>query len=399
MADIFISYSKTDYDLALKLATYLESEGWSVWWDKSLKPADTFRDQIMRQLAASRAVITIWSKNSVKSDWVRAESAAAKKDGKLIPVKTADVAYADIPLPFGEMHTENIASTDLIRAAVVAQLTKPIIPVSAFQQIRSLFKSEALTWIGIVGGAITLFSNLSGLLNLADWARTLVTHWHEWSHAFWSYIFYWLGIKLEIDPLAAVALSFLAFSLMLVIGLNLSTRIRGGIKSEVTLQRRLTLFSLWSLTPWLMFLLLAFLGVESIFSMVSALIAIVLPIFPPFLVVREKLKLAICILLFAFFSVCIQITPLAISSTTEAILGAITGFFLLFQPMISFVLLFTPIAPLLRRLVFLTIALLLLITFNEISKINLHPYLQPPKVSQLPLSEVLYSDDAIRIIS
>ena len=30
-----------------------------------------------------------------------------------------DVAYADIPLPFGQMHTENVASTDLIRAAVV----------------------------------------------------------------------------------------------------------------------------------------------------------------------------------------------------------------------------------------------------------------------------------------
>src|SRR6476469_7759392 len=115
MADIFISYSKADHALALKLSAFLEAEGWSVWWDKSLGAADLYRDEIMKQLVAARAVITIWTENSIKSDWVRAEAGAAKKEGKLIPVKTADVAYADIPLPFGEMHTENVGSTELGR--------------------------------------------------------------------------------------------------------------------------------------------------------------------------------------------------------------------------------------------------------------------------------------------
>ena|SRR2546429_7566191 len=74
----------------------------------------------MKQLVAARAVITIWSPNSIRSDWVRAEAGRAKADGKLIPVKTSELTpvktseltYADIPLPFGEMHTENVASTD-----------------------------------------------------------------------------------------------------------------------------------------------------------------------------------------------------------------------------------------------------------------------------------------------
>src|SRR6266478_4332809 len=135
MADIFISYSKTDHALALKLSAFLESEGWSVWWDKSLVVADHYRDEIMKQLAAARAVITIWTENSIKSDWVRAEAGRAKADGKLIPVKTSELTYADIPLPFGEMHTENLASTDLIRAAIVAQLAKPLVPQSPFRQI------------------------------------------------------------------------------------------------------------------------------------------------------------------------------------------------------------------------------------------------------------------------
>src|SRR6476659_5975801 len=167
MADIFISYSKADHALALKLSAFLEAEGWSVWWDRSLGAADLYRDEIMKQLAAARAVISIWTPNSIKSDWVRAEAGTANKEGKLIPVKTTDVAYADIPLPFGEMHTENVGSTDLIRAAIVAQLAKPAVSQSPFWQITSTFKYQALTWIGIVGSAITVFSNLSGVLNLA----------------------------------------------------------------------------------------------------------------------------------------------------------------------------------------------------------------------------------------
>ena len=49
MSDIFISYSKADHALALKLSAFLEAEGWSVWWDKSLAAADLYRDEIMKQ--------------------------------------------------------------------------------------------------------------------------------------------------------------------------------------------------------------------------------------------------------------------------------------------------------------------------------------------------------------
>jgi hypothetical protein len=74
MSDIFISYSKTDHALASKLSACLEAEGWTVWWDKSLGAADLYRAEILKQLATARAVITIWSPNSIKSDWVRVEA-------------------------------------------------------------------------------------------------------------------------------------------------------------------------------------------------------------------------------------------------------------------------------------------------------------------------------------
>ena len=118
MADIFISYAKSDQPLALKLSSFLKLRA-GPFGGTELGAADLYRDEIMRQLVAARAVITIWTENSIDSDWVRAEAGRAKADGKLIPVKTPGSTYADIPLPFGEMHTENISITDLIRAAIV----------------------------------------------------------------------------------------------------------------------------------------------------------------------------------------------------------------------------------------------------------------------------------------
>jgi hypothetical protein len=82
MADVFISYSKADRPLALKLAAMLEAEGWKVWWDTGLIPGDDFRNEIMSQLGRARAVIVIWTDASIKSDWVRSEAGRAQADHK-----------------------------------------------------------------------------------------------------------------------------------------------------------------------------------------------------------------------------------------------------------------------------------------------------------------------------
>ena len=219
MADILISYSKRDWDLALKLSAFLEAEGWSVWWDRNLSAGETYRDEIREQLAVARAVITIWTENSIKSDWVRAEAGQAKAAEKLIPVKIRTLGYSDIPLPFGEMHTENIDNTALIRAAVVGQLARPSNKTEPLALSLKVLRFQILTWIGIVGGTITLFSSLRSIFDLADWARRVVTHWHDWTSALWSHAFRWLGISISgrLVPL----LSFSVFTLMLLIGTRL----------------------------------------------------------------------------------------------------------------------------------------------------------------------------------
>jgi len=396
MADIFISYSKSDHALALKLSAFLEAEGWSVWWDKSLGAADLYRDEIMKQLAAARAVISIWTPNSIQSDWVRAEAGRAKADGKLIPVKTADVAYGDIPLPFGEMHTENIASTDLIRAAVVAQLAKPEVKASGWALLTKGFKYEVLTWIGIVGGALTLFTNLGAVLKLADWARVLVQHWKEWTHAFWVWAFGWLGIHLP--PEWTPVLSFLLFGSLLTIGQ--AVKFRSEIKPQPIVDSYQG--KAFRLISWrtLFFVTCVWIGefswisvsnnnikyLESIFNWAKDFLpnnfdpeVITMPyILAPaiiFVVIFSKHKLyaTMAILLIVIFFTLImynQLLHIPIERGKSFNSAATTAVIMMwFLPLI--LLSVAPAKAVSRRLIYLAIGLLLLIALNELSKLGI----------------------------
>jgi hypothetical protein len=270
----------------------------------------------MKQLAAARAVITIWTPNSIKSDWVRAEAGAAKAAGKLIPVKTHDLAYADIPLPFGEMHTENVGSTDLIRATTVTLLAKPTAPQSPFWQITNIFKYQVLAWIGTIGTSITVFSNLSGILDLASWAREVVRHWHEWNRMIWQSLFGWLQIKVPVELLPTF--SFLLFTAMVVIGVNLS---RGGSALSVNvrqmLRRRGTAFLLGALSYITIYILLKEMAERSPISstsfgipiIVCAVWSIVFPTLYLLLVSDERLWVLVNSLLFLFMGACLLFSP------------------------------------------------------------------------------------------
>ena len=62
--DIFLSYKREDEAHAAKLARALEEEGFSVWWDRSLVPADSWHNQIQAALDAAKCVVVIWTPQS-----------------------------------------------------------------------------------------------------------------------------------------------------------------------------------------------------------------------------------------------------------------------------------------------------------------------------------------------
>jgi len=100
--DIFLSYKREDERLAARLAKALEAEGFSVWWDRSLQPAENWRAQIQAALDAAAVTIVIWTQESAgpNGDFVRDEASQAKARGRLVPVV---MEKTRLPLGFGEL--------------------------------------------------------------------------------------------------------------------------------------------------------------------------------------------------------------------------------------------------------------------------------------------------------
>jgi len=106
MSDIFISYSNEDRGKAEDISEVLEQQGFSVWWDRSILPGETYDTVIENALDTANCIIVLWSHTSVLSEWVRAEASEGKKKGILIPVLIErDVR---IPIEFRRMQAADL---------------------------------------------------------------------------------------------------------------------------------------------------------------------------------------------------------------------------------------------------------------------------------------------------
>ncbi len=103
--DIFLSYAKEDLARARALAESLQSVGWSVWWDRRLRPGEDFAKVIGTQLQEARCVIVLWSQISVNSGWVRDEASEALKRNVLIPLL---IDVVEPPLGFRAIQTGDL---------------------------------------------------------------------------------------------------------------------------------------------------------------------------------------------------------------------------------------------------------------------------------------------------
>lgn len=91
MADIFLSYASEDRQRVRPLVNRFEEHGWDVWWDREIPPGQTWTDVLERALSETRAMVVVWTKASIRSDWVEIEASEGRKRGGLFPVKLDEV--------------------------------------------------------------------------------------------------------------------------------------------------------------------------------------------------------------------------------------------------------------------------------------------------------------------
>jgi len=102
LAEVFLSYSRTDRPIAQAIAAELQRLGVDVWWDHDLLGGEDYRSRISEVLLRAPAVVVIWSRRSVESQWVVAEASAAREKKTLIPINVDD---AEPPIDFRPLHT------------------------------------------------------------------------------------------------------------------------------------------------------------------------------------------------------------------------------------------------------------------------------------------------------
>jgi len=167
MADVFVSYSRSDRARVAPLVAAIEAKGWSVWWDPAIDAGQQFDDQIDAELQAANAVLVVWTPTSVASRWVRGEARDAAERGILVPVR-----FEDARLP---IDVRAIQTTDLDKwgedpaSAPFQDLLRSLSAVIKRQRARQAVKSATnaaqagpVITPPRVGICVLPFANMSG---------------------------------------------------------------------------------------------------------------------------------------------------------------------------------------------------------------------------------------------
>ena len=166
MADIFVSYARSDRALVTPIVRALEAQGWSVWWDHAIVAGQEFDDRIEAELNAAKAVLVVWTPASTGSRWVRGEAREAAERGVLLPVRFEG---ARMPIDVRAIHAtdldgwgEDPASPpfqELLRS-LTAMTSRPASSTGATVELAAAEAPAAKP--AAVGICVLPFSNMSG---------------------------------------------------------------------------------------------------------------------------------------------------------------------------------------------------------------------------------------------
>src|SRR3954449_10247889 len=109
MAHVFISYARSDEQLASLIADSLLEDGFEIWRDDELPAHRAYADVIEERVKGAAAVVVLWSAEAAKSQWVRAEADTARSAQTLVQ---ATIDGSVPPLPFNQIQCADLQQWD-----------------------------------------------------------------------------------------------------------------------------------------------------------------------------------------------------------------------------------------------------------------------------------------------
>jgi adenylate cyclase len=103
--DVFISYARPSEEEARRIVELLRDKTFSVWRDDELPAHRAYSEVIEERLKCAKAVVVLWSAESAKSHWVRAEADSAREAGTLVQ---ASLDGALPPMPFNQIQCADL---------------------------------------------------------------------------------------------------------------------------------------------------------------------------------------------------------------------------------------------------------------------------------------------------
>ena len=85
-AYVFVSYARADEKQAKAVIACIEKAGFRTWWDALIPGGDRFGARIGEALEGARAVVVLWSRHSLQSNWVQDEAEWGRDHHRLVPI-------------------------------------------------------------------------------------------------------------------------------------------------------------------------------------------------------------------------------------------------------------------------------------------------------------------------
>ncbi|MEO0466681.1 MAG: toll/interleukin-1 receptor domain-containing protein [Pseudomonadota bacterium] len=109
MAEIFLSYARTDAQQVDVIKRALEALGLSVFLDTSdFQTGESFPDVLAREIEAAGAVVSCWNTHALTREWVKIECDAAREQGKLFPIEIGEISDDVLTVTYSKLHRSDL---------------------------------------------------------------------------------------------------------------------------------------------------------------------------------------------------------------------------------------------------------------------------------------------------